>query len=650
MVPRREGRAFPRFASLHVEILHLGSPGHPPPKVDDVVHVHYATMLADTGRLVDTSRAGAQQHSRVNRPMVVVIGAGGVVPGFEQGIRGLTLGALARIHCPTSLGYGAAGSCNSVPPNADLVFEVELVRHNAAQVGGLRMPQLRRLLMLPVPVEPSRGGGALPSGGAAAAVTAPRELAATAAAASAYESDPDDDDDACGEVETEVAGGASVAEEDERRWPWLARLRPKIPSPTPEGAHFYALMEAMGPQAWREALRRRTDGTDGAQELLPGSLPIRRCAYGTPFDSRTPMVMTGARDAWPCFRWGWRYWGEGFGDSLATAKQRAPIFDSDVLTDSAVAECTLREYVQYARHAHERPLAAQRATPNLYMNGWELFNEHPGLWEFDMARLCGPGGAQSIDNLTAGEYGTLQASMGVHTSAESVGEYTRQFNKLFLSPRGAITRMHQDNHHAHAWLSQVRGRKLYVLCKPQDYALVAPRGKSADGGGTTREAIFDPLDPEQRASRVGRGLQVFATVLQPGETIVCPDSWWHYAVSLTPSLTHMCNFWDGKNKAGLRDMCMMGCKPAPPEAPLANAPQRLRPASTSRAVVLRERPASEEASVVGAIRPGEAASFDVECAGWVRTRVGDGGAEGSGGGGGGARGHGWALRSELVPA
>ena len=55
--------------------------------------MHYATLLADSGRLVDSSRS-KQQTAENAKPMVVVIGAGGVVPGFEAGIRHMTLGAL----------------------------------------------------------------------------------------------------------------------------------------------------------------------------------------------------------------------------------------------------------------------------------------------------------------------------------------------------------------------------------------------------------------------------------------------------------------------------------------------------------------------------------------------------------------------------
>ena len=127
----------------------------------------------------------------------------------------------------------------------------------------------------------------------------------------------------------------------------------------------------------------------------------------------------------------------------------------------------------------------------------------------------------------------------------------RQLCKLFIGPRGAITRMHQDNHHAHAWLCQLRGHKLYILCSPADSKHVDPRGSAAQDGGRTREGRLDPLDPADRAQAQRAGAKLYATVLRPGETILAPDGWWHYAVSLTPTITLMCNFWDEHNLGGL---------------------------------------------------------------------------------------------------
>lgn len=164
---------------------------------------------------------------------------------------------------------------------------------------------------------------------------------------------------------------------------------------------------------------------------------------------------------------------------------------------------------------------------------------------------------------------------------------------------------------------QVRGRKLYVLCAPKDHALVAPAGKSADEGGSTRQARFDPLDAGHRAELEARGLTTYATVLQPGETIVAPDSWWHYAVSLTPSITLMCNFWDRRNRAGFRTMFVKGMKPMPSSRPRTAGPVTLR---AVKGVVLHTQ-ATDDAPVLHAMARGETAVFDAETddGAWLRT-------------------------------
>ena len=142
-----------------------------------------------------------------------------------------------------------------------------------------------------------------------------------------------------------------------------------------------------------------------------------------------------------------------------------------------------------------------------------------------------------------------------------------------------------------------------------------PRGLSADEGGTTREADFDPLDPVDRAARERAGLRVYATVLQPGETIVAPDCWWHYAVSLTPTITIMDNFWDAKNYAGLRELIRGSATPVPPDEPLAPTPVSFTAAGqgvagTAAFVIIRAQP-SADAPVLGVLRAGEVRSFDV---------------------------------------
>jgi FKBP-type peptidyl-prolyl cis-trans isomerase FkpA len=88
-------------------------------KMGDEARVHY------TGRFVD----GKEFDSSRNRgkPLEFTMGKGMVVPGFERGIVGMRTGGVRRITVPPHLGYGERGSPPAIPPNATLVFEVELV-------------------------------------------------------------------------------------------------------------------------------------------------------------------------------------------------------------------------------------------------------------------------------------------------------------------------------------------------------------------------------------------------------------------------------------------------------------------------------------------------------------------------------------------
>ena len=89
------------------------------PKASDVVKVHY------TGSLVD----GTVFDSSVKRgtPIEFPIGVGRVIPGWDEGIALLSEGGKAKLIIPAELGYGARGAGGVIPPNATLIFDVELI-------------------------------------------------------------------------------------------------------------------------------------------------------------------------------------------------------------------------------------------------------------------------------------------------------------------------------------------------------------------------------------------------------------------------------------------------------------------------------------------------------------------------------------------
>lgn len=86
--------------------------------------VNYTGWLQDAGR---PEQKGQQFDSSTGRaPFAFVLGAGQVIPGWDQGIVGMRVGGMRRLVIPPSLGYGSGGS-GPIPGNATLVFDVELV-------------------------------------------------------------------------------------------------------------------------------------------------------------------------------------------------------------------------------------------------------------------------------------------------------------------------------------------------------------------------------------------------------------------------------------------------------------------------------------------------------------------------------------------
>jgi len=62
-----------------------------------------------------------------NQSFVFWLGTGQVIAGWDQGLVGMKVGGLRRLIVPSSLAYGRNGAGNSIPPNASLVFEIELL-------------------------------------------------------------------------------------------------------------------------------------------------------------------------------------------------------------------------------------------------------------------------------------------------------------------------------------------------------------------------------------------------------------------------------------------------------------------------------------------------------------------------------------------
>jgi peptidylprolyl isomerase len=91
----------------------------PQPSAGQTVRVHYVGRLLD-GTKFDSSRDRGQ-------PFEFALGQGSVIAGWDEGVKTMRVGGRRKLIVPPQLGYGAQGAGDKIPPDATLVFDIELL-------------------------------------------------------------------------------------------------------------------------------------------------------------------------------------------------------------------------------------------------------------------------------------------------------------------------------------------------------------------------------------------------------------------------------------------------------------------------------------------------------------------------------------------
>jgi peptidylprolyl isomerase len=116
-----QGKTMTTASGLQITDTKVGSGASP--KTGQICVMHY------TGWLYDNGAKGAKFESSLDRgaPFEFQIGMGQVIKGWDEGVASMKVGGKRTLIIPPQLGYGARGAGGVIPPNATLIFDVELL-------------------------------------------------------------------------------------------------------------------------------------------------------------------------------------------------------------------------------------------------------------------------------------------------------------------------------------------------------------------------------------------------------------------------------------------------------------------------------------------------------------------------------------------
>eukprot|EP00434_Breviolum_minutum_P012711 symbB.v1.2.011203.t1/scaffold718.1/size169569/9 len=268
---------------------------------------------------------------------------------------------------------------------------------------------------------------------------------------------------------------------------------------------------------------------------------------------KVPVVVPCPKE-WCGSNWTMDFWKAQSQNLWWTCRTRSPAHEHDRrASDMVDVEGSPADYVDYAKLLQEKDPGCLEenavAYPRLVMDGWCPFINAQGrrLLEKHWRELTPPG----VKDLSF-----KWIKMFTTVFNLDFFDYFARFYRLSLGAPGCISRLHVTNNGAHTWYTQIEGRRLFFLFAPQETSnLAEEEGGPVDhlegyAASVSSVDIFFP-HPKRHAAFAQAKAQV--VILQPGESLIVPSGWWHYAVHLDASVTLHHPFWALQNRARMSE-------------------------------------------------------------------------------------------------
>jgi hypothetical protein len=238
-----------------------------------------------------------------------------------------------------------------------------------------------------------------------------------------------------------------------------------------------------------------------------------------------PLIVTDATADWPArSKWRLSHFAQAYGSHLGVAPLN---FGARAMPGRAT---TLKVFIENLGEPYS-------ALPGVWLgNDQSAAADEPFGWSFAWDPFTNA--PELIDDVSPfpAAVANMTASLpkDVYDALQAI--HRRRFHAIYISRAGTVTPIHTDWHHTMGCLAQFEGRKKFVVLAPA-------RDDRADESG------FDPENPDFDRFPAMRGRLAYSTVLQPGEMLIIPPDWPHYARSIDHTVTLSHIFFNSTNLA-----------------------------------------------------------------------------------------------------